>query len=337
MNRTVRHVLIRVFLVIPQMLALTAVVFLLVRLLPGDPVIARLGGFAPDAAVASLTKQLGLDQPIHIQYVNYMKALSRGDLGDSWRTAQPVMLDVKMRLPATLELLILGMGIATALGVSVGVLSAMSPGGLLDRSTLLYGLLAGAMPEFYIGLILVYVFFFLLGVAPNPAGRLSLLAIPPPRVTGMYLVDSALAGQWDTFRDAAAHLVLPVVTLVFWQAGAILKMTRSTMLQILDGDFVAYGRLVGLKPAIIRRYALRNALPPIISLAVTIFAILLGAIVLIEHVFSWGGLGQYSVQSVTSSDWEAITGFLMVAATISLLLFVVVDILYVMVDPRLEL
>jgi peptide/nickel transport system permease protein len=337
MNRTVRHVLVRVALVIPQMLALTAVVFLLVRLLPGDPVIARLGGFAPDAAVESLTKQLGLDQPIHIQYIQYMNALLHGDLGDSWRTAQPVMLDLKLRLPATLELLLLGMGLAAVVGMGLGVITALAPGGLVDRVTLLYGLLAGALPEFYIGLILIYVFFHLLGIAPNPAGRLSLLALPPPRVTGMYLIDSALAGQWDTFRDAASHLVLPVATLAFWQAGAILKMTRSTMLQILDGDFVAYARVVGLEAKFVRRYAFRNALPPVISLTITIFAILLGAVVLIEQVFSWGGLGQYSVQSVTSSDWEAITGFLMLASTISLLLFVVMDMLYAIIDPRVEL
>lgn len=337
MNRTLRAVSIRVLLIFPQMLVLTALVFFLVRLLPGDPVLARLGGHAPQSAVDHLRHQLGLDLPLHVQYINYMKGLIGGDLGESWRTAQPVLEDLKMRLPATLELLILGMGIATIVGLVIGVVSAWRPGGLIDRLTILYALLAGAMPEFYIALVLVFVFYATLGIAPHPGGRLGMMTPPPPRVTGMYLVDSVIAGQWDTFRDALSHLVLPVFTLSFWQAGAIMKMTRSTMLQIIEGDFVSYARMVGLKPAIIRRYALRNALPPVISLTITIFAILLGAVVLIETVFSWGGLGQYSVQSVTSADYEAITGFLMLASTISLLLFIVMDLFYAAIDPRLEL
>jgi peptide/nickel transport system permease protein len=319
------------------MLALTALVFLLVRLLPGDPVLARLGGFAPKEAVQAMRHELGLDVPIYMQYVNNMEGLFRGDLGESWRTAQPVLKDLKARLPATLELLVPGMGIAIAFGVAAGVLSASSPGGLVDRATMLYGLLAGALPEFYIGLILIFIFYYLLHLAPNPGGRLDILTLPPPRLSGLYLVDSAIAGQWGVFRNAFSHLVLPVATLAFWQSGAILKMTRSTMLQVLDGDFISYARMVGLKPRIIQRYALRNALPPVVSLSITIFAILLGAVVLIETVFSWGGLGQYSVQSITSSDLQAITGFLMLTTTISLVLFVVMDMLYAIIDPRVEL
>jgi len=337
MDRPARAVLTRIALVIPQLIGLTALVFLLVRLLPGDPVISRLGGVAPQESIDNLRHKLGLDLPIHVQYLNYMKGLLHGDLGDSWRTAQPVMEDIKMRLPATLELLILGMGIAVFLGLLVGVISAGKPGGLVDRLTILYALLAGSMPEFYIGLILVFVFYVTLGVAPAPAGRLGIAMLPPPRLTGMYLIDSVMAGQWDTFRDALRHLALPVITLSFWQAGAIMKMTRSTMLQIDESDFINYARLVGVKPSIMRRYTLRNALPPIISLAITIFAILIGAVVLIEQVFSWGGLGQYSVQSVISADYEAVTGFLMIAASISLLLFIVMDVLYALIDPRVKL
>jgi len=336
-KRVASVVFTRCLLIVPQVLGLSALIFFLVRLLPGDPVIARLGGHAPALTIDNLRHQLGLDLPLHIQYIHYMKDLLRGDLGDSWTTAQPVIEDLKMRLPATLELMFLGMGIALMVGVIIGVISAGRPGGLLDRSTIFYTLLAGALPEFYIGIIMVFLFYVVWGLAPHPAGRLGLASLPPPRITGMYLIDSVIAGQWDTFRDALGHLILPVFTLAFWQTGAIMKMTRSTMLQILDSDFINYGRLVGLKPAIIRRYALRNALPPIIGLTVTIFAVLLGGIVLIEQVFSWGGLGQYSVEAVTSSDYEAITGFLMLASTISLLLFIMLDIANAIIDPRLEL
>lgn len=337
MSNTTRYIAKRLLLLPLQMLALAAVVFFVIRLLPGDPVVARLGGHAPIESQVALRHELGLDLPIHIQYINYMKGLLRGDLGESWRTAQPVMKDLTMRLPATLELIILGMGIATVVGIVIGIIAAWWPGGFVDRVTILYALLAGSMPEFYIGLLLIFIFYVILAVAPHPAGRLGMMTLPPPRVTGMYLVDSAIAGQWDTFRDAASHLVLPVFTLSFWQAGAIVKMTRSTMLQIIDGDFVNYARVVGLKQGIIRRYVFRNALPPVISLVVTIFAILLGAVVLIETVFSWGGLGQYSVQSVVSADYDAIIGFLMLASALSLFLFIMLDMFYVIVDPRLEL
>jgi ABC-type dipeptide/oligopeptide/nickel transport system permease component len=278
-----------------------------------------------------------LDRPVYEQFVTYMTRFLHGDLGSSWQTGQAVVQDLKSRLPATMELLLLGMGLATLVGISVGVMTAMNPGGRLDRATIAYTLVAGAMPEFYIGLVLVFIFYHLLVIAPSPVGRLDLLVSPPPTVTGMYLLDSAIAGQWATFKDAASHLALPVVTLALWQSGAIMKITRSTMLQVLDGDFMNYAHVMGLRPAIIARYALRNSLPPIVSLTVTIFAVLLGSVVLIERVFSWGGLGQYSVQSVTTADYEAIVGFLMLAAVISLFLFMVLDIIYVFLDPRLEL
>ncbi|MFW6116807.1 MAG: ABC transporter permease [bacterium] len=336
--RNLRYVAVRVLLLIPQMLVLTALVFVLVRILPGDPVAAQLGGAAPEESLEKLRKRLGLDKPIHVQYFEYMKGLLlRGDLGDSWRTAQPVMQDLKKRFPATLELLGSGMAVAVGVGVSAGVITALRPGGLLDRAAVVYTLLAGAMPEFYIALVLIFVFYAVLRIAPHPVARLDVTVLPPPTVTGMYLVDSALAGQRETFRSALAHLVLPVATLSFWQAGAIMKMTRSTMLQILDGDFTNYARLMGVKTSILRRYALRNALPPIISLVVMLFGVLLGATVLIEQVFAWGGLGQYSVISVTSADYEAVVGFLMLTTTVSLVLYIFLDIAYVLIDPRLRL
>ena len=337
MRGTAPYILRRFLLLFPQVFLLVTAIFVVIHVLPGDPVTAMLGSMARRETVEARRHQLGLDLPIHEQYVRYLKNLTQGDLGDSWRTGQPVLDDLAMRFPATLELLILGMSIAVIVGVVVGVISAWWPGGIVDRVTILYTLLAGAMPEFYIGLITIFIFYVLLDIAPHPAGRLDFTIPTPPRVTGMYLIDSALVGQWATFRNALAHLALPVLTLSFWQAGAVMKMTRSTMLQIIDGEFIQYARMIGLKPGIIRRYALRNALPPIISLTIIIFTILLGAAVLVEQVFSWGGLGQYSVQSVINADYEAIMGFLLVAAVFSLFLFILLDITYVVIDPRLEL
>jgi peptide/nickel transport system permease protein len=337
MKRTLRYAAKRVLLILPQVFILVTVVFALVHLLPGDPVFARMGGAAPLELIENYRHQLGLDQPIYIQYFNYLKGILHGDLGTSWLTGDPVVRDLTSRLPATLELLLWGMGLATLVGIGVGVITALRPGGLIDRVTVAYALLAGAMPEFYIGLVLVFFFYYILRIAPSPSGRLDLMVAPPPTVTGLYLVDSAVAGQWGTFLNAAAHLALPVATLAFWQSGAIMKMTRSTMLQVLDGDYMDYARVMGLKRSVVARYALRNSLPPIVSLTVTIFAILLGSVVLIERVFAWGGLGQYSVQAVVGADYEAVVGFLMLAAVVSLLLFMFLDIIYVVLDPRLEL
>jgi ABC-type dipeptide/oligopeptide/nickel transport system permease component len=337
MRRIYGYVLKRALLLIPQTFILVTAVFTAVHLLPGDPVYAMLGTMARPETVAARRHQLGLDLPLHEQFIRYLVGFRDGDLGDSLRTGQPVLTDLKMRFPATAELLILGMTIAIAVGIVVGVITAWKPGGLVDRATMLYGLLSGALPEFYMGLIFIFVFYVVLSVAPHPAGRLDLTIPKPPRVTGMYLVDSALAGQGETFRNAAYHLMLPVFTLFLWQTGAIMKMTRSTMLQIMDGDFIQYARVVGLKPGIIRRYALRNALAPVVALTIIIFGILLGSTVLIETVFSWGGLGQYSVQSVVYADYEAILGFLLVASVFSLLLYIILDIMHVIIDPRLEL
>lgn len=337
MSRVRRYVLRRVLLLVPQALILVTVVFGAVHLLPGDPVYAMLGSMARTETVEARRHELGFDRPLHEQYIRYLAGLLQGDLGDSLRTGQPVLEDLKMRFPATLELIILGMSIAVVVGIAVGVMTAWRPGGFVDRLTILYTLLAGALPEFYMGLILVFLFYVWLGVAPHPAGRLDMMVQKPPRVTGMYLVDSALAGDFDTFRNAARHLILPVLTFSLWQAGAIIKMTRSTMLQIMDGDFIHYGRVMGLKQGIMRRYALRNALAPVVSLIVTLFGILLGSTVLIEQVFSWGGLGQYSVQSVIYADYEAILGFLIVASLFSLCLYIVLDVIHVIIDPRLAL
>ena len=337
MRRISGYVLKRVLLLIPQAFVLVTVVFVAVHLLPGDPVYGMLGAMARPETVEARRHQLGLDLPLHEQFIRYLVGISEGDLGDSMRTGQPVLDDLKMRFPATMELLILGMSIAVVVGIVVGVITAWRPGGLIDRATIVYTLLAGALPEFYLALILVYIFYVVLGVAPHPAGRLDLVIPGPPRVTGMHLIDSALAGEWETFGNAARHLMMPVLTISLWQAGAVMKMTRSTMLQIMDGDFVQYARIMGLKPSIIRRYALRNALAPVVALTIIIFGILLGSVVLIEQVFSWGGLGQYSVQSVVYADYEAIMGFLVVTSVFSLFLYILLDILHVVIDPRLEL
>lgn len=337
MPRSTAYILKRLLLLLPQIFLLATAVFGAVKLLPGDPVLAIFGEMARPETVAVRRHELGLDLPLHQQYIRYLTRLACGNLGDSITTGQPVTTDLAMRVPASLELLLPSMFLSVALGLIVGVVTAARPGGLVDRLTIPYGLVAGSLPVFYIALLLVYFFYVAVPIAPHPAGRLDFSIRPPPTVTGIYIVDSILAGEWKAFWNVLHHLMLPILTFVFVQAGAVMKMTRQTMLQIMDGDFIAYARLVGLKPGSIRRYALRNALPPVISLILIIFAISLGTNVLIEQVFSWGGLGQYSVQAVVSADYEPIMGFLLATSIFTLVLFILLDILYVIIDPRLEL
>lgn len=335
MNLT-RYISRRLFISVFQILALVIGSFFLMRVLPGDPVVVRLGPMATPEGIAKLRHDLGLDLPLPVQLANYVKQIARGDLGNSWRTANPVLEDLKMRFPATLELITLSMGLALVVAVPFGVITALHPGGLLDKATLLYTLLAGSMPDFYIGLLLIFVFYSKLGLAPPPMGRLGLLLEPPPAVTKMYVIDSLLAANWETLRSAISHLMLPVLTLAFVQAGPILKMTRSTMLQILDGDFMYYARVCGLKTKYVWRYALRNSLPPVVTLIGLLYGILLGGAVLVETVFAWGGLGQYSVLAIVNADYDAIQGFVFVTSAFSLLIYLALDILYVVIDPRVS-
>ena len=331
-----RYISRRLLISVVQLAVLIVGTFLLMRVLPGDPVILRLGAMATPESIAKVRHDMGLDLPLMTQLGNYVRQVLSGDLGHSWRTANAVTSDLIMRVPATVELITYSMLLAFVIAVPIGVITALQPRGLLSKATLLYTLLAGAMPDFFIGLLLIYVFYFKLGVAPAPMGRLSLMTVPPPAVTKMYVIDSLIARDWPALKSAVTHLALPVFTLLFVQAGPIMKMTRSTMLQILDGDFMHYARVSGLRPGYIWRYALRNALPPVVTLASLLYGILLGGAVLVETVFAWGGLGQYSVLMIVNADYDGIQGFVLAASAFSLLIYLILDIVHMIIDPRVR-
>jgi peptide/nickel transport system permease protein len=331
-----RYVARRLIFAVVQLVAIVVGCFFLMRVLPGDPVILRLGAMATPESIARVRHEMGLDLPLMTQFLNYARDVMQGDLGHSWRTANTVVSDLRLRFPATLELISFSILLAFGVAVPVGALTALRPSGWLSKGTLLYTLLAGAMPDFFIGLFLIYILYFKLGIAPPPMGRLGPVLDAPTGVTGMYVVDSLFAGDWGILRKALSHLALPVFTLAFVQAGPIMKMTRSTMLQILDGDFVHYARVCGLRTSQVVRYALRNALPPVVTLAGILYGILLGGAVLVESVFAWGGLGQYSVLAIVNADYDAIQGFVLVAAAFSLGVYLILDMIHVLVDPRVR-
>ncbi len=336
MPRLTAYILRRCLALIPQLLAISFVTFVLARLLPGDPVALILGPMSTTEARDNLRAEMHLDQPFYIQYYYYLRDLLSGDLGRAWTTSNAVLDDLIARFPATFELITYSLLLALIIGVAIGVATSFRPGGWVDRVTRLYGLLAGALPDFWLGLILIFFFYFKLRIFPAPLGRLDPFLMPPEHITGMYTVDSLLTGNWECFWSAWAHLALPVLTLAFASAGAIMRMTRSTMIAILDGDFIRQGRMSGLPERVLVRYAIRNALPPVVTLIAIIYGFLLGGAVLIENIFGWGGLGQYAVQSLAQSDYAALQGFVLVAATFTLFLYLIVDLLYFAIDPRIS-
>jgi peptide/nickel transport system permease protein len=324
----------RLLFLIPQLIGISLVSFFLVRLLPGNPAYAIAGQLATQDQIEAIERRMALDQPLPAQYFAYVGEVLHGDFGVSWRTSNPVMVDIKQRLPATIQLITIALVVIALLGILFGVLVAVNPGGVASRVMFLYGLLAGAMPDFWLGLLLIFLFYYKLNWAPPPVGQFGLEVIPPPPVTGMSLVDSLLAHDGDAFWSAAKHLVLPELTLILIYIGGVVRMTSTAMSEMLDSGFIHYAKANGLPNGIIVRYALRNSLPPVVTVLGIIYGFLLGGAVLVETVFAWGGIGQYAVQSIVNSDYLAIQGFVLVAAVFTLVVYLVIDIVYFFLDPR---
>jgi ABC-type dipeptide/oligopeptide/nickel transport system permease component len=328
----------RLLYVVPQVIGISLITFVIVRLLPSNPAYALAGPAATQESIDKIQHDLGLDQPIWTQYWAYLRHLAQGDFGNSFVSGRPVLNDIADRLPSTLELLVLGLFFAFLIGVPLGVLSALGGGRrIAGRLSLGYGLLAGAIPDFWLGLILVYFFYTKLNIAPPPLGQLSSNVVPPDHITGAAAFDSLITGNWTALRSAAGQLVLPLVTLVFVYMAPIVKYTRSSIEDVYYGaEFIEQYRANGLTNRAIVIRALRNGLPPVITIVGVLFGFLLGGLVLIETVFAWGGFGQYVVQAITNSDFSAVEGFVVVAAIFNLVVYLIVDLLYFVVDPRLR-
>lgn len=334
--RPLRIVGTRLPLVVPQMFGVMLVTFLLVRLLPGDPALLMLGNTATPESIAALRQRLGLDLSIWQQFLLYVGNVLHGDLGVSLFTSNPVVTDLSERAPATLELITYAMIVTIIVGVTVAVVAVVRKGGIVDYFSRFYGLAAGAIPDFWVGLLLIFFFFYMADIAAAPFGRIDALINAPPGVTGFYTIDSLLAGDLVAFKSSVARLILPVLTLTIVNAGMLMKMTKTTFSDIYRSEFIRHQRASGLSERVIIRSALRNSLPPIITTVGFLFGFLLGAAVLVETIFAWGGLGQYAVQAVVNSDYPAIQGFVLVAAAFILIIYLIVDVLYELVDPRIK-
>ena len=335
--RILVYLLRRLLTAAPLIFGMTVVVFVVLRVIPGDPVAVIVGPFADDIARNSVRKSLNLDKPVYTQYVIFIKDAANGDLGRSFHTRNPVREDLGRRLPATMELVVLSLGVALLLGAPVAVFGAMRPGSIVDRVAILWSVLGVSIPVFFLALVLIQILFVQLSVAAAPIGRLDVGLLPPEKITGSYLLDSLLTGNWPVFKSAVEHVWLPVMTAGPLVASPVIKQLRSAMIRELQSDHVDFAELCGLTPMTVWRYAIRPALIPLVTISGILFGLMLGGLVLVEVIFSWPGLGSYGVDSILIADYPAIQGFVLLAAVIVVLIYFMVDLLYLMLDPRVQL
>ena len=324
---------------LPALFGVVVFTFLLMRVLPGDPAVFFASGpNAGEAEIQAIRVQMGLDRPLPVQLVRYLGDIAQGRLGRSMGTGQPVTQDLANRLPASLELTFCALLLALSCALPLGILAALAPNSALDHVVRLLCTLGVCVPTFVSGLLFIYVFYYLAGIAPDPTGRIDIFASQPPSVTGFLLVDSVLAGDWEAFGSAASQLVLPACTMALFVLAPLARMTRAAMLAVLTSDFVRTGDALGLsRRRVVLVYALRNALLPVITIMGIVFSTMLGANVLVEKVFSWPGVASYALDALLASDYAPVQGFVLLMAAIFVAVNLVVDLLYGLADPRASL
>jgi peptide/nickel transport system permease protein len=328
----------RILGALPNLIGVIVITFILTRALPGDPAAYFAGGAATQEAIEEVRRAMGLDQPLWTQFVRYVGALVQGDLGVSLTTGQPVAKEILARLPASFELVMIALLLSCAVAIPLGVLAATRPGSWIDHLCRVLVTLGVSLPVFFTGLLFAYIFYFLLGWAPSPLGRLDPMYSPPASITGFYLVDALLARDLAVFWASLKQMILPVCTMALFVLAPIARMTRASMLSVLSSDFVRTARASGLSSTtVLVRYALRNALLPVVTTLGMVFGFMLGSSVIVEKVFSWPGVGAYALDALTVSDYAPIQGFVLTMGVLFVLLNLVVDLVYTLVDPRVTL
>lgn len=328
----------RLVYLIVMLLGVATLVFILTKLIPGDPTVANLSQRAlndPDV-VAAYKAKYGLDQPILVQYFLYIKNLLHFDLGTSIRTNKPVLSELARCYPATIELALFAIIIAALLGILFGIISAIRRNSILDQMVRAISVTGVSIPSFWFALLVLYFFYYKLKLFPGP-GRLSNSFTAPATVTGMYIIDSLLEGNLPKALDAASHLLLPGMVLAAFTMGLITRTTRSNLLDVMSTDYIRTARAKGLsRPGLIIRHALGNALIPVLTVIGLGLGNLLGGMVLVETIFNWPGVGQFAYESVLSTDFPAIIGVALLIALNYMVINTVVDILYGIIDPRVR-
>jgi ABC-type dipeptide/oligopeptide/nickel transport system permease component len=331
-----RFLLRRLLVAVPVAIGILFVTFMLVRVGNQDPVAMLAGPMADAPMLARIRAELMLDQPILTQFWAYITRAVQGDLGRSWQGNAAVTHEIAAHLPATLELVTLAVGLGALIGVPVGLHAAQNPNGWFDQLSRFGSLFGFSLPTYWLGLMAIFVFFFLLGWAPAPMGRVSMMVTPPTAVTGSVLIDSILAGNAEAAWSAASQLVLPVGCFTIVATAPIIKQTRAIAIEVMGSDYIRYARACGFPPRIIRRIALRAALVPVLTFVGAEFTSLLAAASLIEFVFAWGGLGHWGLNAILLGDFAAVQGYVLTLAIISVLVFVLVDLAVLLLEPRAQ-
>lgn len=330
-------ILKRLLLSLPTLAGIVLVTFALTRLLPGDPAAYFAGNAASVEAVEQIRAKLGLDQPVATQFFRYVRDLAAGDWGQSLTTGQPVAYEIATRLPASVELTLFALVLSLSASIPLGVLAATRPGSWVDQLCRVVVTAGVSLPVFFTGLLLSFVFYFVLGWAPSPLGRIDPYVSAPAHVTGFYLIDSVLARNGEAFWSSLKQMLLPAITLALFVMAPVARMTRASMLGVLSADFVRTARAMGLSRArVLYGYAFRNAFLPVLTTIGMVFSFMLGANVLVEKVFAWPGIGSFAVESLVASDYAPVQGFVLTMAILYVALNLLIDLLYLAIDPRVS-
>lgn len=330
----------RLLLLIPAVLLIAVLTFAMTYSIPGNPVYAMTGTDATGETLERLKAEHGLDQPIHVQFTRHMGRLVRGDLGWSLFTRRPVIQDLLEYFPATMELTVLSMFVTVAVGVPLGIAAALRQGGTVDHLTRLATLGGVAVPVFWLGIMLQFVLYGKLGLLPV-GGRLDEMIqvlTPVPPVTHFIVIDTILAGNWAAAWNGVTHMVLPVLVLAYSTLATVTRMTRSSLLEVLREQYIRTAHAVGLHPRrVIWKYAMKNALIPVLTVIGLAFGNALRGSFLVESIFDWPGMGRYAVLAILRLDYMAIIGVAVVATIVYMVVNLMVDILYMAVDPRIRI
>ena len=331
-----RYLARRAGLTVFVIFGVTLITFVLTHVVPADPVVAYLGDHAPPSLVEQVRRQIGLDRPLPVQYLIYVRGIARGDLGVSIMDNRPVSQDLAQYLPATVELATCAMVVALLIGIPTGVIAALYKDAWPDQIARLVALGGTSLPVFYVALLLLGLFYSRLGILPGP-GQLSIYALAPPHLTGLVALDALLARDWVALGDALRHLVLPAFVLGYATTGLIMRMMRSSLLEVMRQDYVRTARAKGMRERrVVMRHALRNALLPTVTVIGLTFGDLLSGAVLTETIFSWPGIGRYATNSVTNVDIPAVLGVTLIAAVTFSTFNLVVDVVYAYLDPQIR-
>lgn len=320
----------------PTLLGVSLIVFLMLRLTPGDPAELILGERATEKTLQQVREHLGLNEPLYVQYGMFMKRLMKGDLGETIFTRQKVWVEIKQRFPATMELSVCALAISCVVGIVLGIISATKQYSVFDYLSMLGALTGVSMPIFWLGLVMMLIFSVNLGWMPI-SGRLS-VSTDLQVITNFYVIDSILTKDWVAFKDSVWHLIMPAVTLSTIPTAIIARMTRSSMLEVLRQDYIKTAKAKGLsKFKVVYKHALRNALIPVVTTIGLQFGVLLCGAILTETIFAWPGVGKWMYEAVMQRDYMVIQGGTLIIATIFIVINLFVDLLYAMINPKISI